>query len=254
MPIHVGKAIAEVDLGFDGDESADNISSKNHYFCELTATYWIWKNVKEDIVGLCHYRRYFNFKNDHTKTNKIGDNFAEWSGNTSKEIAPYFEKYDMVLPKKKGAKKHPVFLYDYYAKEHVQSDLDVALEIIQKKYPEQYLVAYDTLHNSTTGYYANMLVAKKEIFDAYAKWLFDILFEAEKRIQKDVEQRDTYQQRVYGFLSERLMTVWVALHPELKIKEVPVIFVEEDKHQWHKYLFRYWKRRFFNFFKRRKNG
>lgn len=254
VPIHVGKAISQVNLGFSGDDTNDNISKKNPYFCELTAFYWIWKNVKEDVVGLCHYRRYFNFKNDHTKINKIGDDFAKWSGNNLETIKPIFEQYDVVLPKKKASKKHPATLYDYYTKEHIQSDLDTVLDVIKEKYPDQYQMAYETLHDSTTGYYFNMLVAKKEEFDNYAKWLFDILFEVEKRIQKDVEIRDSYQKRVYGFLSERLMTVYIALHPELKIKEVPLLFIEEDKHKWYKYLFRYWRRKFFGLFTRRKNG
>ena len=43
------------------------------------------------------------------------------------------------------------------------------------------------------------------------------------------------------------MTVWIALHPELKIKELPIIFVEEDRCEWTVYLFHYWARRCFNF-------
>ena len=119
----------------------------------------------------------------------------------------------------------------------------MVLEIIREKYPEQYETADRVLHTYTQGYYANMVIAKKAVFDAYAKWLFDILFEVEKRIQKDVETRDSYQQRVYGFLSERLMTVYVALHPELRVKEVPVVFIEDNKKLWHKYVFRYWRRK-----------
>ena len=44
------------------DNTLDNIASKNDNYCELTACYWLWKNVSDiDYIGLCHYRRYFNF-------------------------------------------------------------------------------------------------------------------------------------------------------------------------------------------------
>ena len=62
MPIQVGKALhPELDLGFQCDNTGDNISEKNGSYCELTALYWAWKNLKDvDYIGLCHYRRYFD--------------------------------------------------------------------------------------------------------------------------------------------------------------------------------------------------
>ena len=248
QPIHVGKAVSNINLNMIGDNTGDNISEKNKNYCEMTATYWIWKNVKEDVVGLCHYRRYFNFKNEHVssehiKINKLSPDFAEWSGNLKEIVAPILKEYDVILPTKIGIKKHHRTIYDFYKKEHVISDLDMVLDVIKEKYPNQYETAYQVLHTEIEGYYANMLVTKKEIFDAYAEWIFGILFEVEKRIQKEVETRDTHQQRVYGFLAERLMTVYIALHPELKIKEVPIVFIEDNKKAWRKYVFRSWKRK-----------
>lgn len=253
-PIQVAKNITNISLPFISDNTQENIAEKNPYYCELTTTYWIWKNAKEKIVGLCHYRRYFNFKNNHTKINKINDDFAQWSGNTKENILSLFNEYDIILPQKKGAKKTPETLYSYYKRKHVIEDLDTTLKVIKEKYPDQYQTAYNVIHNQTTGYYANMIVTKKEIFDTYAKWLFSILFEVEKCIQKNVENRDTYQKRVYGFLSERLMTVFIALNPTLKVKEVPLIFIEENKEEYLKYLFRYMKRKLLHPFKRKKNG
>lgn len=61
-PIHVGRDISKNTdemSDFIGDNTGDNISSLNPYYCELTAQYWMWKNLKNvDIVGLAHYRRY----------------------------------------------------------------------------------------------------------------------------------------------------------------------------------------------------
>ena len=64
MPIQVGKALhPELDLGFQGDDTGDNISEKNGSYCELTAIYWAWKNLKDvDYIGLAHYRRYFDIR------------------------------------------------------------------------------------------------------------------------------------------------------------------------------------------------
>ena len=65
MPIHVGKALhPELDLGIQGDNTGDNISEKNPLYCELTALYWVWKNVDADYKGLFHYRRAFCMPKD----------------------------------------------------------------------------------------------------------------------------------------------------------------------------------------------
>ena len=62
LPIQLGKTLTDVDLGITTDNTGDNISYKNLSFCELTGVYWAWKNLKNtDVIGLCHYRRYFDF-------------------------------------------------------------------------------------------------------------------------------------------------------------------------------------------------
>ena len=52
-------------------------------------------------------------------------------------------------------------------------------------------------------------------FKKYGSWLFKLLLEVEKRV--DISEYDSYQQRLFGFLGERLMNVWLA-HRAPKIK------------------------------------
>ena len=49
LPLHVGRE-GKQDLGYIGDNTGDNISSKNPYFCELTGIYWAWKNLHADYI------------------------------------------------------------------------------------------------------------------------------------------------------------------------------------------------------------
>ena len=65
LPLHVGAEGKKdsngnaLDLGYQKDNTGENISKKNASYCELTGLYWAWKNLKDDYIGLEHYRRHF---------------------------------------------------------------------------------------------------------------------------------------------------------------------------------------------------
>ena len=66
---------------------------------------------------------------------------------------------------------------------------------------------------------------KKEIFDSYCKWLFDILFELEKRL--DISDYSVNDARVFGFVAERLLDVWITQN-SIAYKEIPYVFMENQ--------------------------
>ena len=97
---------------------------------------------------------------------------------------------------------------------------------------------YDTalkVLNQNYGYFANMFIAHRDFFNEYCEWLFDILFKVEAKIQNQVLTRDAYQQRVYGFLSERLLTIFIEYKRQTSpicIGEFPTLFIDEPRNSF----------------------
>ena len=226
LPLHVGKE-GKADLGYVGDNTGEHISNKNANYCELTGLYWAWKNLDCDYIGLCHYRRYFatNAKSQDKKE-MVLHKF---------DYEKLLDQYDILLPQKRNYYIETV--RSQYEHAHKKSDLDEVEKIVQELYPE-YSEAFTVVMNRRTLHIFNMFVMKKENFDKYCKWLFDILFKLEKRI--DITDYDPYNARVFGFLSERLFNVWLEKQ-QLKVKELPVVFLE--KQNWGKKIYTFLKRK-----------
>ena len=228
-------------------EKGCHIALKNAYYSELTAMYWIWKNVKAEVVGLFHYRRFINLHDSATKVHKIGKNFAIEHGLTKQRISELMHNYDVILPRlvPNKVKNSTPTVYEYYAEHHNIKDMDQVLEIIKQKYPAMQQLSDKIIKQEKQNYYANILIAKKELFDEYASWLFDILFTLENKIQSKVLKRGKYQRRVYGFLAERLLRIFFTYKREkdnIKICEAPILYIEDSKVNYIRYIWRNIKR------------
>lgn len=189
VPLQVGRASHEP-LGYTGDDTGDHISDLNAYFSELTGVYWLWKNNHDtDIIGICHYRRYLISEDGRLYTNA--------------DIERLLAQYDIIVTKKLELR---MSYYDGFASTHDEKDLAETERVVAKKYPEYAALFHDMVHKKET-YFANMMICTKQLYDEYCTWLFDILFEVRRRI--DTSGYDNYRKRVYGFLSEFLLTVWI---------------------------------------------
>ena len=216
FPLQVG-AEGKDDISFTKDNTGDNISNKNPYFCELTGLYWAWKNLENDYIGLVHYRRYFSMKNCTLKSED--EKFKRVLNKN--EVEKLLENNDIILPKKRNYYIENV--YDHYKHTMYIEPFDITGEIIKEKYPEYY-DEFENLKKTTKLHAFNMFIMKKKYLDEYCKWLFDILFELEKRI--DFSNYDDFHSRFFGRVSERLLDVWIKTK-KYKYCEVKVINMQK---------------------------
>ncbi len=204
IPLHVGRE-GKTDLGYAGDNTGEHISDKNDSYCELTGIYWMWKNVTCDIAGLCHYRRYF------VQNGRLLER---------EEIESILQNYDIILGNSSMSQQGSV--YAHYCAQHFEQDLLLCKETIRRLEPD-YLPAFDLCMQSNLMNLGNMMIASKRLFDAYCTWLFPLLEEIER--QADTGSYDSYQARLYGFLSERLLRVWIMMQP-IRVREEEIAQIE----------------------------
>lgn len=201
-PIHVGRAVSkykEEMAEIIGDDTGDNISEKNPFYCELTACYWAWKNLKNiEYVGLCHYRRYF----EERITVKNIDHLLN-------------SNYDIILP---SAIHLPVTLF-YKFKGLTDEDRVIFFKVMEEFYPEYYETAVDYIMNGNKDYAFNMFFCSWKIFSQMMEFVFGFLSCTEKYVKL---QPYTNGRRIFGYFSEYLIPIFCLKH-RLRIKEVPII-------------------------------
>lgn len=215
LPVEVGAALRTQPIpGFTPDNTGDNISEKNKNYCELTALYWAWKNLDADFIGLVHYRRYFS--NGKLLKRKEARILSE------AELQKALDRCGILLPKPRNYWIETN--YSQYAHAHHAIDLDTTREILRERYPA-YIKAFDASMKRTVGHRFNMFVMSQERLCAYCNWLFDVLFELEKRL--DISGYDAYNARVFGFVAERLLDVWIETNG-YAYRELPVVNMERQ--------------------------
>jgi hypothetical protein len=253
-PIQVGSALNEKDFGIERDDSGDNISWKNRSYCELTAYYYAYKNLCFDYAGLMHYRRVFStrfFSLSDIKSflfyfsrrvldffyikdiNLYLDNCVKVSSlneldEECRQLKEYLYKgdFDVILPKKVSYAY--VNMKNQYAINHCALHFQLFNDIIAKKYPKFSSVIYK-VNKFKKIYPYNMFLMRREYYADYHKMLFEVLLEMEKNV--DLNSLNSYQSRLFGFLSERFLNYYIELlrqDKNLKIKELRTIFIGES--------------------------
>lgn len=183
-----------------------NIEALNKKLNELTALYWIWKNTKDPIVGLAHYRRYL--------LGSDGDIL------TLPEAEQLLKNNDIICHS---------FNLDYLT---VKTNIimmgliggQVAYDIVRSYLPDGYQTAFEQVMDSHHYYVCHLFVTKREILDEYCKWLFSFITKA----AKDYIPRagcDPQEIRAVGYIAEALLSVW-ALKNGLKVATEPIRLIK----------------------------
>ena len=145
-----------------------------------------------EYLGLVHYRRYFS--KGHIRRHIL----------QQPDVEKLLQKADVILPKKRNY--YIETTYNQYAHAHHEEDLLQTRAILAEKYPT-YLPAFDHVMKRTSGHRFNMMIMRRDKLDAYCSWLFTVLGELENRL--DISAYSPYDARVFGFVAERLLDIWV---------------------------------------------
>jgi len=210
------------------DDVGDSISHRNPDLSEMTAIYWVWKNVTGlDAVGFCHYRRYFDFHNGMLRTARetrlcaprdVADNlfaFVPRSG-----VAECLDKGAIIVarPFEEGIENA-----EQYMSAHAPDDYLSMVNYVFAHHPHltQQLVA----HIRDKKFYGNnMFIMRWSDFDGLCQFWFDCLLNLDVHF---VRKPPRYQRRALAFLSERLFDTYIRwLHDSgRRIVEYPIFFL-----------------------------
>ena len=203
------------------DDTGDNIADRNAGYCELTAMYWIWKNTDDPYKGLAHYRRYFGRRAFSSRVSDILGYEA---------LIGMLQGRDLLVAK-------PA-VYHVNAREQLLMECCTPenfskLEAVVEALSPEYMDAFRTFFAGNRAVQYNMLLCGRALFDDYCAWLFPILFSLEDRV--DLSGASAYQRRLFGFVGERLMNVWM-LHNRLSAGYLPVVSTEYTRRDHLTYL------------------
>ena len=210
LPVHVGAALSQETIpGFQRDDEGDNISAENPHYCELTALYWAWKNLQADYIGLAHYRRQFAGTGERKTL-------------TTEDAKALLAKAPVVLPKPRNL-YHIETVESHYGHTFDPLHIECLRVALECAYPE-YLDTFNEHMASSKIHLYNMFIMRRDIYDAYIQWMFEVLRLAEAGIVFD--GLTPFEARMMGRISERLTDTWLAVNG-VDFVECPLVSMEK---------------------------
>ncbi len=192
----------------------DNIGHKHRGYCELTATYWLWKHCRDPYVGLCHYRRLFafvplpmpEFQSQAVVKAPAAPEVLSFlsSADQERRLVAMLDSYDMVVPL-------PMLQYPSMAQHFRQAHGDLYWAPFQAACRDEFGDIANALDTETRFHYGNMLVARAEVFQDYCTRLFRVLDRVVDEVGEPAEVPGVRYQpyRYPGYLGERFTNLYL---------------------------------------------
>jgi hypothetical protein len=229
-PIYAGAAADVMQGQAVCDILQDGSRARNDYYSELSAMYKVWKQgPKSDIVGWCHYRRYFHF--GETQLSRSG-----WLLSTRQDIINNLSDFipqnlstlctDRSFVVVDGHELDKSIYENYKECHHVNDYLDY-MKILLRVHPELAPYLGDQFRK-TTIHPCDMFICTWQVFDEICNLWFTTLDEFINH--REIIHQDTYQNRAPSFLSERAFDAWVQFKRDqgFLVHELPVIKVHGE--------------------------
>ena len=207
IPVQVGLDEGVEPLGYTGDNTGDNISYKHKYYSDLSTVYWAWKNSNADIIGVCHYRRYFVSTSKKDKNNKLKYVLSKI------EIEELIEKYKIIVPKKR--RYYIESIESHFKHTHTSCDFDYLREVVKNETPE-YFDSFEEVSKSTSAHLFNCFIMNSKDYNDYCTFLFKVLFKVEAKI--DFSNRSEFESRTCGYLAEFLLDTWLLKNKKMFVE------------------------------------
>lgn len=190
--IQAGAALSEKSIADIKDDTGENISKKNRMYCEMSAVYWIWKNTNYDWTGIEHYRRHLLIKPEMLT-----------------------DDIDVILPLPYMCYPHEMEQFLRFTTENV---LEALLKALKDIHPNEHEEYYRILYGKYQYTY-NMVCARREVFDDYCRWFFEITEYMEKHFADDVPE--LVETRAFSYVAEVLTNLYFMSHQkDLRIRHV----------------------------------
>ena len=111
----------------------------------------------------------------------------------------------------------------------------VAEEIVRKhlaRVHADYLDAFDAVINGFVFFEYGIHVTRRNVLDAYCKWLFAFLLDATEEMSavtvdgKKLAEMPHVYSRMMSFFAERMLTIWLTKN-HLRIKTLPIMYRDD---------------------------